>query len=59
MKEENFYVGVSEIDIAPDVGTLLAGGIKPRVSIGVEDPLYVKSIVIETEKGDKCVKLAS
>jgi len=53
MEEEKFYAGVSEVDITPPVGTLLAGGIKPRISRGIEDPLYVKSIVIETEKGDK------
>lgn len=51
--KSNFYVGVSEIDITPEIGTLLAGGIKPRVSKGIEDPLYVKSLVIETEKGEK------
>ncbi|MCM8786427.1 MAG: hypothetical protein NC899_09410, partial [Candidatus Omnitrophica bacterium] len=48
-----FYVGVSEIDITPPVGTLLAGGIRPRISKGIEDPLFVKSIVIETEKGER------
>jgi len=53
MEEEKFYIGASEVDITPPVGTLLAGNIKPRISKGVEDPLYVKSIVIETEKGDK------
>jgi len=55
MKKEEFCVGVSEIDITPPVGTLLAGGIKPRVSIGIQDPLYVKALYIETENGKKFV----
>ena len=55
MKKEEFCVGVSEIDITPPVGTLLAGGIKPRVSIGIQDPLYVKALYIETENGEKFV----
>lgn len=43
-------VGVKEIDITPKVGTLLAGGIYPRVSKGVHDPLMVKAIVLESGK---------
>jgi hypothetical protein len=53
MKKEEFCVGVSEIDITPPVGTLLAGGIKPRISIGIQDPLYVKALYIEAENGKK------
>lgn len=55
MEENFFYAGASEIDITPNTGTLLAGGIKPRVSNGVQDPLFVKSLFIETENGKKLV----
>lgn len=51
-------VGVAEVDITPPVGTLLAGGLEPRASDGIEDPLLVKAMVIE--QGDKriaCVAL--
>ena len=42
-------VGTAEIEITPPVGTLLAGSLEPRVSIGIEDPLYVKAIVLESQ----------
>ncbi len=41
-------VGVYEVDITPEVGTLMAGGIYPRVSKGVHDPLMAKAIVLES-----------
>jgi len=41
-------VGVCELDITPPVGTALCGGILPRASKGIQDPLYVKAIVIES-----------
>jgi hypothetical protein len=44
--------GVYEVDITPKVGTLLAGGIYPRVSTGVHDPLMAKAIVLES-KGER------
>ncbi|MCM8828777.1 MAG: hypothetical protein NC902_05785, partial [Candidatus Omnitrophica bacterium] len=47
-KGYNLLAGAAEIDITPPVGTLLAGSLKPRVSIGIEEPLYVKAIVIES-----------
>ncbi|MCM8788211.1 MAG: hypothetical protein NC907_00290 [Candidatus Omnitrophica bacterium] len=47
-KRYNILAGAAEIDITPAVGTLLAGSLKPRASIGIEDPLYVKAIVIES-----------
>jgi hypothetical protein len=55
MEKEKIFIGVSEIEITPPIGTLLAGGIKPRVSIGIQDPLYVKALYIETENGKKFV----
>jgi len=48
MEDNLILVGAAEIDITPPVGTALAGSLKPRVSTGIEDPLYVKSIVIES-----------
>lgn len=41
-------VGAAEVDITPPVGTSLAGALRPRTSVGVEDPLTVKAIVIES-----------
>ena len=41
-------VGTAEVDITPPVGTALAGSLKPRTSIGVQDPLYAKAIVLES-----------
>ncbi len=49
---EVLLAGAAEIDITPPVGTMLAGGLEPRPAIGTEDPLYVKSIVLES-KGEK------
>jgi len=41
-------IGTAEIDITPPVGTPLAGSLQPRPSTGIEDPLYVKAIVLES-----------
>lgn len=46
---DEMLVGVYEMDITPPVGTLLAGGIYPRVSKGIHDPLMVKAIVLESK----------
>ncbi len=40
-------VGVAEVDITPPVGTALCGDLAPRESVGIEDPLHVKAIVLE------------
>lgn len=42
-------VGACEIDITPPIGTALAGSLEPRESKGIDDPLYVKAIVLESE----------
>jgi len=42
-------VGEAEVDITPPVGTALAGGLEPRTSLGVQDPLYVKAVVLECD----------
>ncbi|MBC7327411.1 hypothetical protein H5T87_04770 [bacterium] len=44
---KDLLVGAYELDITPKVGTLLAGGIYPRVSKGIHDPLMAKAIVLE------------
>ena len=41
-------VGTAEVDITPPVGAALAGSLTPRTSIGVQDPLYAKAIVLES-----------
>jgi hypothetical protein len=45
---EDLLVGVAEIDITPPVGTQLAGSLKPRTSVGIDNPLYVKAVVLES-----------
>ena len=41
-------VGFAEVDITPPKGTLLAGSLIPRISQGVDNPLYAKAIVLES-----------
>ena len=41
-------VGVCELDITPPVGTALAGSTGPRQSKGIQYPLLVKAIVLES-----------
>ena len=48
MAIDTLQVGTAEVDITPPIGTALAGGLWPRTSVGVEDPLYVKAIVLES-----------
>ena len=40
-------VGAAEIEITPPVGTPLGGNLVPRLSIGMDDPLTFKAIVLE------------
>jgi len=40
--------GAAEVDITPPVGTAMAGSLTPRVSQGVDDPLTIKAIVLES-----------
>jgi len=42
------FVGAAEVDITPPIGTALAGSLTPRTSVGVEDPLTAKAIVVES-----------
>ena len=46
-------VGTHEIDVTPDVGMAMIGSLTPRPSQGIEDPLYVKAIVLES--GDTAI----
>ncbi|MFC1453239.1 hypothetical protein ACFLSJ_07860, partial [Verrucomicrobiota bacterium] len=45
---EALLVGAAERDITPPVGTHLCGALVPRISTGVDDPLLVKAVVIES-----------
>ena len=47
MKAE-LLVGAAEVDITPPVGTALCGALQPRTSVGVQDPLTIKAIVLES-----------
>ena len=46
--KQMLQVGVCELDITPPIGTALCGAIFPRASKGIQDPLYVKAIVLES-----------
>lgn len=45
---EQPLVGTAAVDITPPVGTLLAGSLNPRPSVGVDNPLFAKAIVLES-----------
>ena len=45
---DELLVGAAEVDITPPIGTALAGSTKPRTSVGIDDPLTVKAIVLES-----------
>lgn len=42
------FVGAAEVDITPPVGTKLCGALEPRTSIGIDDPLTFKAVVLES-----------
>jgi len=44
----HLFVGAAEVDITPPVGTKLCGNLEPRTSIGVDDPLTFKAVVLES-----------
>ena len=48
MLTTSISAGVAQIAITPEVGTKLAGSLWPRVSQGVQDPLYAKALVVES-----------
>lgn len=39
--------GTASTDITPPVGTLMAGSLRPRASVGVDDPLLCKAMVLD------------
>ena len=41
-------VGTAELDITPPIGTMLAGGLLPRPAEGIDDPLTIKTLVIDS-----------
>ena len=45
---DQLFVGAAEVDITPPVGTAMSGGLEPRPSTGVKDPLRIKTIVAES-----------
>ncbi|MGI6537764.1 MAG: neutral/alkaline non-lysosomal ceramidase N-terminal domain-containing protein [Caldicoprobacterales bacterium] len=44
-----FQVGIGKLDITPEMGLFMSGGLYPREYDKIKDPLYAKSIVIATE----------
>ena len=45
---KDLLAGFAEIDITPPVGTLMCGSLKPRPSVGIQDPLMLKAVVLES-----------
>ena len=45
---QQLLVGAAEVDITPPAGTLLAGNLEPRPSVGIDDPLTFKAVVLES-----------
>lgn len=43
--------GMSEVDITPVLGSEIPGYFGPRLASGIKDPLYVKSLIVETDNG--------
>ncbi len=43
-------LGTAAIDITPPVGVLLAGSLRPRTSVGTDDPLLCKAMVLDNGK---------
>ncbi|MGD2175635.1 MAG: neutral/alkaline non-lysosomal ceramidase N-terminal domain-containing protein, partial [Candidatus Brocadiaceae bacterium] len=41
-------VGTGQVEITPPVGTSLAGALTARTSVGVQDPLYARAIVLRS-----------
>ena len=42
-------LGTAAVDITPPVGTLMAGSLRPRASVGIDDPLRCKAMVLGNE----------
>ena len=51
MTKASLRVGAAEVNITPSVGTQMAGSLTPRPAAGVQDPLMIKAIVIESGGG--------
>ncbi len=47
-KTTGLLVGSGGVDITPPVGVSMVGALTPRPSIGIDDPLMVKAIVLES-----------
>lgn len=45
---DQLRIGAAEVDITPPFGTPLAGSLTIRPSKGVDDPLFIKAIVVES-----------
>ncbi len=42
----SLLAGAAETDITPPLGTTLAGALRPRIAEAVDDPLFVKALVL-------------
>ena len=43
-------LGTASIDITPPVGTPMAGSLRPRTSVGIDDPLLCKAMVLGNDE---------
>jgi hypothetical protein len=46
MNTNALQVGFGEVDVTPPVGLLMAGSLRPRENLGIDDPLMVKTIAL-------------
>ena len=44
------HLGTASIDITPPVGSLMAGSLRPRASVGIDDPLLCKAMVLGNDE---------
>lgn len=48
--KNRLLVGAAEVDITPPVGDMMPGSLTPRKSLGVDDPLAARALVLESGK---------
>lgn len=46
--KNGLQVGVAEINITPPIGVAMVGALTPRPSTGIDDPLLIKALVVQS-----------
>ena len=47
--QDELCLGVAELDITPPLGTPMAGGLDPRPTTWMQDPLMLKVVVVQSQ----------